>query len=170
MPGIQKTQQYLQRVNQMKIWVDADACPRAVKEVIFRAARRTQILTTLVANQMLYTPPSPFIKALQVAAGQDVADTEIVTRLTQGDLVITADIPLAAQVVAQGAHALNPRGEWYTAENVGALLSMRNFMQELRDNGTQTGGPAALSPRDVQQFANALDAWLAKQNSMRRSV
>ncbi|TDR31398.1 YaiI/YqxD family protein [Hydromonas duriensis] len=147
------------------IWVDADACPKAVKEVIYRAARRAQMNTTLIANQMLMTPPSAFIKALQVPAGLDVADNEIVRRLVAGDLVVTADIPLAAQVVAKGGLALNPRGEWYTQENVQSLLSMRNFMQELRDSGTQTGGPAALSARDVQQFANALDRWLAKIKS-----
>ena len=146
----------------MPIWVDADACPKAVKEVIFRAARRTEIVTTLIANQMLMTPPSPFIKAVQVPSGMDVADNEIVLRLAAGDLVITADIPLAAQVVEKGALALNPRGEWYTRENVQQLLSMRNFMQELRDSGTQTSGPSALSVRDVQNFANALDRWLAK--------
>ena len=146
----------------MPIWVDADACPKAVKEVIFRAARRTEIMTTLIANQMLMTPPSPFIKAVQVPSGMDVADNEIVLRLVAGDLVITADIPLAAQVVEKSALALNPRGEWYTRENVQQLLSMRNFMQELRDSGTQTGGPSALSARDVQNFANALDRWLAK--------
>lgn len=149
--------------NTVRIWVDADACPRAVKDVIYRAARRTQVLTTFVANQMLLTPPSPYIKALQVPAGMDVADNEIVLRLAAEDLVITADIPLAAQVVERGAVALNPRGEWYTCENVRALLSMRDFMQHLRDSGTQTGGPAALSVRDVQSFANALDAWLAKR-------
>lgn len=147
----------------MNIWVDADACPRAVKEVIYRAARRTQVMTTLIANQMLMTPPSPYIKAVQVSAGMDVADSEIVLRLSAGDLVITADIPLAALVVEKDALALNPRGEWYTRENVHALLSMRNFMQELRDAGTQTGGPAALSTRDVQNFANALDRWLARR-------
>ena len=146
----------------MNIWVDADACPRAVKDVIYRAARRTQTMTTLIANQMLLTPPSPFIKAIQVLSGMDVADGEIILRLRAGDLVITADIPLAALVVEKNALALNPRGEWYTRENVHALLSMRNFMQELRDSGTQTGGPAALSTRDVQNFANALDGWLAK--------
>ncbi len=149
--------------NTVRIWVDADACPRAVKDVIYRAARRTQIATTFVANQMLLTPPSPYIKALQVPAGMDVADNEIVLRLAAEDLVITADIPLAAQVVERGAVALNPRGEWYTCENVRALLSMRDFMQHLRDSGTQTGGPAALSVRDVQSFANALDAWLEKR-------
>jgi hypothetical protein len=146
----------------MNIWVDADACPRAVKDVIYRAARRTQVVTTLIANQMLLTPPSPFIKAIQVLSGMDVADAEIMLRLSAGDLVITADIPLATLVVEKGALALNPRGEWYTRENVHALLSMRNFMQALRDSGAQTGGPAALSARDVQNFANALDAWLAK--------
>ena len=146
----------------MNIWVDADACPRAIKEVIYRAARRSQTLATFIANQMLMTPPSPYIKAVQVPSGMDVADSEIVARLNAGDLVITADIPLAALVVEKDAVALNPRGEWYTRENVHSLLSMRNFMQELRDSGTQTGGPSALSTRDVQNFANALDRWLAK--------
>lgn len=146
-----------------KIWVDADACPRAVKEVIYRAARRTSTLVTLVANQMLLTPPSPYIKAIQVPSGMDVADNEIMRRVSAQDLVITADIPLAAQIVEIGALALNPRGEWYTCENVRALLSMRDFMQHLRDSGTQIGGPAALSTRDVQVFANALDGWLAKK-------
>ena len=147
----------------MNIWVDADACPRAIKEVIYRAARRSQILTTFIANQMLITPPSPYIKAVQVPSGMDVADSEIVARLNAGDLVITADIPLAALVVEKDAVALNPRGEWYTRENVYSLLSMRNFMQELRDSGTQTGGPSALSTRDVQNFANALDGWLVRR-------
>ena len=146
----------------MNIWVDADACPRAIKEVIYRAARRSQTLATFIANQMLITPPSLYIKAVQVPSGMDVADSEIVARLNAGDLVITADIPLAALVVEKDAVALNPRGEWYTRENVHSLLSMRNFMQELRNSGTQTGGPAALSTRDVQNFANALDRWLAK--------
>ena len=147
----------------MNIWVDADACPRAIKEVIYRAARRSQTLATFIANQMLMTPPSPYIKAVQVPSGMDVADSEIVARLNAGDLVITADIPLAALVVEKDAVALNPRGEWYTRENVHSLLSMRNFMQELRNSGTQTGGPAALSTRDVQNFANALDGWLVRR-------
>ena len=148
--------------HKMPIWIDADACPKAIKEVIFRAATRTKIMTTLIANQMIYTPPSPYIKAVQVPSGMDVADAEIVLRLNAGDLVATGDIPLAALVVEKGALGLNPRGEWYTSENVSALLSMRNFMQELRDSGTQTGGPDALSKRDVQNFANALDGWLSK--------
>ena len=147
----------------MNIWVDADACPRAIKEVIYRAARRSQTLTTFIANQMLMTPPSAYIKAVQVPSGMDVADSEIVARLNAGDLVITADIPLAALVVEKDAVALNPRGEWYTRENVHSLLSMRNFMQELRDSGTQTGGPSALSTRDVQNFANAVDGWLVRR-------
>ena len=147
----------------MNIWVDADACPRAIKEVIYRAARRSQTLATFIANQMLITPPSLYIKAVQVPSGMDVADSEIVARLNAGDLVITADIPLAALVVEKDAVALNPRGEWYTRENVHSLLSMRNFMQELRNSGTQTGGPAALSTRDVQNFANALDGWLVRR-------
>ena len=143
-----------------QIWVDADACPRAVKEVIYRAARRTQIVTTLVANQMLLTPPSPFIKAIQVPAGMDVADNEIVLRVSQQDLVITADIPLAAAVVDKGATALNPRGECYTPDNIQALLTMRNFMETLRASGVETGGPPAFHPRDRQAFASQLDRLL----------
>ena len=146
----------------MTIWVDADACPNVIKEVLYRAADRTQIELVLVANQYLRVPPSRFIRAMVVPQGFDVADNEIVRLCQPGDLVVTADIPLAALVVEKNALALNPRGEWYTRENVHALLSMRNFMQELRDSGTQTGGPSALSTRDVQNFANALDRWLAK--------
>ena len=147
----------------MSIWVDADACPNAVKTILFRAAERTAMPLILVANQSISVPASRHIRTLRVESGFDVADNEIVLRASQQDLVITADIPLAAQIVEMGALALNPRGEWYTRENVRALLSMRDFMQHLRDSGTQTGGPAALSARDVQAFANALDSWLAKQ-------
>lgn len=147
----------------MAIWVDADACPRVIKEVLYRAATRTQTLTTLVANQMLHTPPSPWIKSMQVPSGFDVADAEIVERAQIGDLVITADIPLAALVVEKGVLALNPRGEMYSSENIASLLTMRDFMATLRDSGVQTSGPAVFSQRDTQNFAKALDAWLSKQ-------
>jgi uncharacterized protein YaiI (UPF0178 family) len=144
----------------MQIWVDADACPGVIKDILFRAAERTHIMTTLVANQLLRTPPSTFIRALQVPKGFDVADNEIVQRLQAGDLVITADIPLAADVIAKGGHALNPRGEFYSAETITALLTLRNFMDELRGSGVQTGGPAALSNGDRKAFANQLDKFL----------
>lgn len=144
----------------MQIWVDADACPGVIKDILFRAAERTHVMTTLVANKLLRTPPSTFIRALQVPKGFDVADNEIVQRLQAGDLVITADIPLAADVIAKGGHALNPRGEFYSAETIKALLTLRNFMDELRGSGVQTGGPAALSNGDRKAFANQLDKFL----------
>ena len=147
----------------MKIWVDADACPKAVKEILYRAAERLGIVLTLVANQPLFPPRSPWIKTLQVPPGFDVADDEIVRRLAAGDLVVTADIPLAAEVIACGAHALNPRGELYSTENVRELLNMRDFMDTLRASGVHTGGPAALTQSDRQAFANRLDQFLAKQ-------
>jgi len=146
----------------MQIWVDADACPKAIKEILFRAAQRTGIEVILVANKLLYTPPSPHIRALQVEHGFDVADGEIVKRLQPGDLVITGDIPLAAEVIGKGGHALSPRGERYTKENVGALLNVRDFMDTLRASGVQTGGPPALSQSDRQAFANQLDSLLAR--------
>lgn len=146
----------------MQIWVDADACPVVIKEIIFRAAERLQISTILVANQMLRTPPSRFIRAIQVASGFDVADAHIVEQLAAGDLVITADIPLASLVIGRGAHALNPRGELYTPANIQERLSMRNFMEELRGAGVETGGPAAFSQADRQAFANTLDRFLVK--------
>ncbi len=146
----------------MQIWVDADACPVVIKEIIFRAAERLQISTTLVANQMLRTPPSRFIRAIQVPSGFDVADAHIVEQLAAGDLVITADIPLASLVIERGAHALNPRGELYSTANIQEILSMRNFMDELRGAGVETGGPAAFSLADRQSFANQLDRFLAK--------
>lgn len=146
----------------MQIWVDADACPVVIKEIIFRAAERLQISTTLVANQMLRTPASRFIRAIQVPSGFDVADAHIVEQLAAGDLVITADIPLASLVIERGAHALNPRGELYTTANIQEILSMRNFMDELRGAGVETGGPAAFSLADRQSFANQLDRFLAK--------
>ena len=146
----------------MQIWVDADACPGVIKEIIFRAAERLHIQTILVANQMLRTPPSKFIRAIQVPSGFDVADRHIVDQLTPGDLVITADIPLAAFVIERGAHALNPRGELYTTANIQERLSMRNFMESLRSAGVETGGPAALGQADRQAFGNTLDRFLAK--------
>ena len=146
----------------MQIWVDADACPVVIKEIIFRAAERLQISTTLVANQMLRTPPSRFIRAIQVPSGFDVADAHIVEQLAAGDLVITADIPLASLVIERGAYALNPRGELYSTANIQEILTMRNFMDELRGAGVETGGPAAFSLADRQSFANQLDRFLAK--------
>lgn len=146
-----------------QIWVDADACPVAIKEILFRAAERARIHVTLVANQWLRTPPSRFVRALQVQGGYDVADSAIVERMAAGDLVVTQDIPLAARVIEKGGDAINPRGERYTRDNIAERLSMRNFMEELRGAGVQTGGPAALHARDRQAFANALDAWIARQ-------
>ncbi|MDH2431842.1 YaiI/YqxD family protein [Pokkaliibacter sp. MBI-7] len=146
----------------MAIWVDADACPNVIKEILFRAAERKQVQTTLVANQPLRVPGSRFIRAIQVAAGFDVADHEIVQRVEKGDLVITADLPLAAEVIDKGALALNPRGELYTRENVRARVNMRDFMETLRSSGIHTGGPATLNANDRQQFANALDRYLAQ--------
>ena len=146
----------------MQIWVDADATPAVIKEILFRAAERRQILTTLVANKLLRVPPSPFIRALQVPHGFDVADAEIARRVEAGDLVITADIPLAAQVIERGGHALNPRGEFYSRENVREALNLRDFMTGLRDAGLATSGPPAFSQADRQAFANQLDRFLAK--------
>lgn len=145
----------------MNVWVDADACPKAIKQVLFKAAERLQISMTLVANQYIPTPPSKVIKSLQVAQGFDVADNAIVDAVSQGDLVITADIPLAAEVVAKGATALNPRGTVYTKENVRDYLQRRNRAEELRATGMISGGPAAMDKKDVQAFANALDRTLA---------
>ncbi|MFD2178403.1 YaiI/YqxD family protein [Veronia pacifica] len=144
------------------IWVDADACPSVIKDVLFRAADRTETPLVLVANQPLRTPPSKYISRLQVASGFDVADNEIVRRCQPGDLVITADIPLASEVIDKRAQSLNPRGELYTTENIRQRLNMRDFMDTLRSSGVQTGGPAALSQADRQQFANALDKYLQK--------
>ena len=146
----------------MRIWVDADACPVVIKEILFRAAERTAIELILVANQALYTPPSPHIKTLQVPRGFDVADDEIVKRLSAGDLVITSDIPLAAEVIEKGGQALSPRGELHTTENIGARLNMRDFMDTLRSSGVDTGGPSAFSQKDRQTFANNLDKLLTK--------
>ncbi len=147
----------------MRIWVDADACPNVVKTILFRAAERACIQLTLVANQSLQTPPSPYINSVVVPAGFDVADDRIVELAEAGDLVITADIPLAAAVVNNGALALNPRGELYTVENIGERLAVRDFMDELRGSGVVTGGPPALAKSDRQAFANQLDRLLAKR-------
>ena len=144
----------------MPIWVDADACPKVIKEILFRAADRTAVQVTLIANRLLYTPPSPYISAIQVADGFDVADSEIVKRIGAGDLVITADIPLAAEVIAKGGHALDPRGEMHSADTIQARLMMRDFMETLRASGIETGGPSALSQRDRQLFAKHLDFYL----------
>lgn len=146
----------------MHIWIDADACPNVIKEILFRAADRVKIPLTLVANQSLRTPPSKYINSIRVGAGFDVADNEIVRRVKSGDLVITADIPLAAEVIEADAHALNPRGEFYTKDNIRQRLTMRNFMDELRGSGVDTGGPPTLSQGDRQAFANQLDRFLAK--------
>lgn len=145
----------------MHIWVDADACPKVVKDILFRAATRTGIALTLVANQALYVPPSPHIRSVQVPAGFDVADNEIVKRLAAGDLVVTGDLPLAAEVIEKGGLALSPRGEWYSAENIRPLLNMRDFMDTLRASGVQTGGPPPLSQNDSRTFARHLDLFLA---------
>ena len=144
----------------MRIWVDADACPVVVREILFRAADRTGVQLTLVANQPLNTPASKNITTLQVPRGFDVADDEIVKRLSAGDLVITSDIPLAAEVIEKGGHALSPRGEMHTTENIGAKLNMRDFMDTLRASGMASGGPPPLSATDRQAFANALDTYL----------
>lgn len=146
----------------MKIWVDADACPVVIRDILFRAAKRTRTMMTFVANQPVQVPASPYIRTVRVAPGFDVADNEIVRRVDAGDLVITADIPLAAEVIAKGGHALNPRGELYTTENIRGRLNMRDFLDTMRASGVNTGGPPALSHRDRQDFANNLDRLLAK--------
>ena len=149
----------------MKIWVDADACPAAIKDILYRAANRVQIELTLVANQMLRTPPSPWISAVQVPAGFDVADRHIVQEATAGDLVVTADVPLAAQVIAKGARVLDPRGDLLDADNIDERLSWRHFLDGLRNSGVETGGPAAFSAADRQAFANRLDRLLASRQA-----
>lgn len=149
----------------MTIWVDADACPNVIKEILFRAAERVRIPLILVANAILRTPPSPYISSIRVKAGFDVADNTIVREMEPGDLIITADIPLAAAVIARDGHALNPRGEFYSTENIEERLTMRNFMDELRDTGVNTGGPATLGQKDRQAFANQLDRFLARHGA-----
>ena len=147
----------------MHIWIDADACPAEAKEVLFRAAQRIGLQLTLVANQHLSTPPSKNINSLQVPGGFDVADDEIVKRMAAGDLVITSDIPLAAEVIEKGGIALSPRGELHTRENIGAKLNMRDFMDTMRSSGVEMGGgPAAYGQRDKQAFANNLDRLLTR--------
>src|SRR5262249_4917196 len=147
----------------MRIWVDADACPQVIKEILYRAADRAQVVTTLVSNMALArTPTSDFIKTIRVAQGFDGADQRIVQEVQPGDLVVTADLPLAAEVVARGAQALDPRGELYTEDNVGERLALRNLMQELRSGGEMLGGPASFRTSDRQKFANELDRFLTR--------
>ena len=146
----------------MRIWVDADACPRVIKEILYRAAERVRVRLTLIANQPLWAPRSEFIDTMKVPSGFDVADGRILELVEPDDLVITADIPLAAEVVANGCLALNPRGELYTEDNIRQRLNMRDFMDTLRSSGVDTGGPASLSQADRQAFANQLDRLLAR--------
>ena len=147
----------------MKIWVDADACPKAVKEILYRVAERTKISVTLVANSPLHLPHSSFIHLIQVGSGADIADDEIADKCEVGDLVITADIPLAARVVEKGAQALDPRGTIYDKNNIGQVLSMRNFMDELRGSGVETGGPSGFGQKEKFNFANTLDKFIAQR-------
>ncbi len=146
----------------MNIWVDADACPVAIREILFRAAERTGVKVTLIANQPVRVPASAHVEFVQVSRGFDVADNEIVNRARSGDLVVTADIPLAAEVMENGVHALSPRGELYSADTIRQRLNMRDFMDTLRASGIHTGGPPALSKSDRQSFANHLDRMLAR--------
>lgn len=148
----------------MKILVDADACPKVVKDIILRAAEKRELETLLVANQHIAVPPSRFVRSIQVMKGFDVADNEIVQRAEPGDLVITADIPLASEAIDKGAFALNPRGEFYTRENIRQRLNMRDFMETLRSSGIQSGGPPPLNQQDRLAFANALDRFLTKNS------
>ena len=148
----------------MKIWVDADACPVVNKDILCRAAERTEVMVTFVANQLIRLPPSRYLKFIQVARGFDVADNEIVQRVESGDLVITGDIPLAAEIVDKGCVGLNHRGELYTAQNIKEFLNIRDFMDNLRSSGIETGGPSALSQSDRQAFANQLDKLLTKRH------
>ena len=153
------------KYHKMEIWVDADACPAVIKDILFKATKRTGIKLTLIANRPVRIPPSPNIKFIQVSSGFDVADNEIVQRLNAGDLVITSDIPLAAEVLKQGGHALNPRGKLYSTDNIESHLSMRDFMDTLRGTGVNTGGPPPLNQSDRQSFANQLDTFLNKHGS-----
>lgn len=146
----------------MKIWIDADACPKPIKELLYRVAERKKILLTLVANKVLGYPVSLWIRSIKVSAGADVADQEIIRLLEPGDLVVTADIPLAAETISQGGHALDPRGDFFSEENIRERLSVRNFMDDLRSNGVETGGPPAYGAKDKQKFANELDRFLAR--------
>jgi uncharacterized protein len=153
----------------MHVLVDADACPGVIKDILFRAARRTEVPLTLVANQFLRTPPSPFIRSIQVPAGFDVADARIVELAASGDLVITADIPLAAAVLDKGAHALDPRGNWFTPDTIRERLAMRDMLDQLRGAGVDTGGPAPFSARDGNAFAAQLDRFLARRGTPPRA-
>ena len=146
----------------MQIWVDADACPKIIKEILFRAAERMQVSMILVANRLLWSPPSRFIRAMRVPHGFNVADLEIVEKVQAGDLVVTADIPLASEVIGRGGHALDPRGMLYTKDNIQERLTMRNFMDQLRGSGVATGGPAPWSQGDSHAFANQLDRLLSR--------
>lgn len=147
----------------MKIWVDADACPNVIKEILYRVSKRAKITVTFVANQYIKTPTSPYLKSLQVPGGFDVADDEIVRQIDKGDLVITADIPLAAEVIEKGGHALNPRGELYTTDNIKQRLQVRDMMETMRNSGVEmTGGQATFGKKDKQTFANALDRFVAR--------
>ncbi|MFL1404363.1 YaiI/YqxD family protein [Marinobacter sp. M1N3S26] len=148
----------------MPIWVDADACPVPIREILCRAATRWQIETTFIANHIIKLPPSPWIKSRQVAHGFDVADNEIMAQLSNGDLVITQDIPLAAEAIEQGADVFNPRGQAFTRDNIRQRLAMRNFMEEMRNAGQVTGGPSAFSQQDRKEFADQLDRWLQKNH------
>jgi len=144
------------------IWVDADACPVTIKEMLLRAAKRTSVNVTFVANQAISLPPYPNVRAVQVSSGFDVADNWIVEQVSNGDLVITQDIPLADEIITKGAIAIGPRGEIHTKENIKARLTMRNFMETMRSSGVHSGGPAPLNQQDKQAFANQLDRWLVK--------
>ena len=146
----------------MQVWIDADACPGEIKELLYRAAKRRKVKATLVANQQMFTPKSEYIDSIVVQSGMNEADRRIVELVEPGDLVVTADIPLAADVVAKGAEALNPRGELYTNSNIGERLALRNMLDELRAGGQITGGPSNFSPKDKQAFANQFDRWLTK--------
>ena len=149
----------------MKIWVDADACPVVIKDILFKAAERRKIELILVANQYLKTPPSKYIRAVQVPAGFDVADNEIVRQVSAGDLVITSDIPLADEVISKDGAALSPRGEMFTKDNIKARLNVRDFMETMRSSGIQTGGPPSFNQQDRKAFSDQLDRWLTKNRA-----
>ena len=147
----------------MEIWVDADACPVVIKQILFKAAERTKTRVTFIANQFIKTPPSKFVTSIRVASGFDVADNEIVKRVSDGDMMTTADIPLADEVIAKGGEALSPRGELFTKDNIKSKLNMRDFMDTIRSSGVQTGGPSSLSQSDRKAFADHLDRWLSNR-------
>ena len=149
----------------MQIWVDADACPKVIKEILYRVAERLRIPVILVANKLLWTPPSPYVRAMRVPHGFNVADREIVEMVQAGDLVVTADIPLASEVIGRGARALDPRGQLYTADNIQERLTIRDFMDQLRGSGVETGGPAPWGPSDNRAFANQLDQLLSARGN-----